>query len=143
MTEQEMINQYLKRNPLTKTQKNKDTIWLPRCIACNGKVNVGKKKPLTTYAGAMNSVYTDVVHEFPKHEDEDLCVRCQEKLRNTNADQNDQYEYYNQFTHQKLEDYTDHLDAESLATENEYQGYGSYDMLEGTSYRLNEKDGEL
>lgn len=141
--EQEIIDKYLQANPLSKSDKKKNKMWYPRCIACNSRVNVTKKKPLTTYAGSMNSVYTDKVHNFPKHEDEDLCVRCQEKIRNSNADKNDQFDYDNNYTYRNAENYTDSLDARALETENEYQGYGSYDMLEGTGYTLPERDGEL
>lgn len=141
MTEQEQINAYLKNNPLTKTQRKKDTIWLPHCVACGSRVNVTKKKPATTYAGSMNSVFTDKVDSFPKHEDEDLCPSCISKVRNFNGDQNNQFEIDNAFTSRVHVDvYTDHLDAEVLETENDYQGFGNYELMEGTGYVLGDKD---
>lgn len=138
-TDQEIINQYLKNNPLNKRDKAKG-LWLPRCVACDGSVNHSKKKPVTTFSGTMNSVFTDHVDSFPRHEQEDLCVRCQEKIKYQNSDKNNQYnaaDYYG------VKNYTCSLDSDQLEVENSYQGFSSFEMLEGTSYTLGSKDGEI
>ena len=150
MTEQERINAYLKAHPLKKSDKTRDRIWLPPCSACGGKVNVGKKKPITTFSGAMNSVYTDHVSDFPRHEDEDLCTSCQDAIKFMNSDQNSvvgNLSCWSTITESIGEDgvnlYTDSIDAEYLKTAREYEGYKSYEDLEGTAYKLGAKDGEI
>lgn len=150
MTEQEQINAYLKTNPLKKSDKTRDRIWLPPCSACGAKVNVGKKKPITTFSGSMYSVYTDHVSDFPKHEDEDLCTSCQDAIKFQNSDQNGvvgNLAHWGKVSERiggdDVDLYTDSIDAEYLRTAKEYEGYQSYEDLEGTAYKLGQKDGEI
>ena len=119
-----------------------------RCIACDGFVTRNKKKPVSTWTGELNSVYTDKVEDFPK-EREDLCNKCIGSIRNINADLSygnnhsvgDLFKSYLRDDDTKSADcYTEHLDNEFLQCENMYQGYESYEMLEGTSYNLGERD---
>ena len=57
-----------------------------RCVCCDSTMEPKKRKPLTTWMGDMNSVYSDRVEDFPYDEWEDLCPRCIKTIRNFNAD---------------------------------------------------------
>lgn len=61
-----------------------------RCSACNNPMIPKKKRPVTTFAGTMLSLYTDKVEGFPKDEYEDLCGACIGAIKNYNIDQNEQ-----------------------------------------------------
>ena len=149
MNDQEQIDAYLKANPLKKSQKNMDRTWLAPC-QCGNRVNHTKKRPVTTFSGTMNSVYTDVVNDFPKHEYEDLCPICQDAIRFSNSDQNGVVGNLSNWGKvservggDDVDLYTDSIDAEYLRTAKEYEGYQSYEDLEGTAYKLGQKDGEI
>lgn len=59
-----------------------------RCIACNSLItnNSKRKKPVTLYIGHMNSIYTDVVEDFPRNEHEDLCTQCIRSVNGISSD---------------------------------------------------------
>lgn len=57
-----------------------------RCTCCNSEMSPKRKKPVTTWSGEMDSVYSECVKDFPKGEWEDLCPRCLKEIRNYNAD---------------------------------------------------------
>lgn len=56
-----------------------------RCTCCNSEITPMKKKPCTTYSGAMLSKFTDSVSDFPTDEWEDLCHNCRNSIANYNA----------------------------------------------------------
>ena len=61
-----------------------------RCVCCNSVMGYKKMKPVTTFSGDMDSVYTDRIEGFPKNATEDLCNKCISEIRNYNISLNDQ-----------------------------------------------------
>lgn len=59
-----------------------------RCKACDRKMDFKKKRPVTTFSGQVNSLYSDKMEEFPRKELEDLCPTCIGFLRDYNSDMN-------------------------------------------------------
>ena len=149
MTDQEIINNYLIKNPLKSGVRNKDK-YLPRyCAACSRKVSSKKKKPLTVFQGEMNSTTGLKIDSFPRGEDEDLCNTCKTSIRFYSKDLDDQYKskylivdentkIYNHDFDRSVHYFTDNLDADYLESEMQYQGYDDYESMEGTFYQLGE-----
>lgn len=123
---------------------------MSRCSACNSQFTPNKKKPVTTWSGEMNSVFADKIEDFPVKDKEDLCNSCIASIRNMNSDLTVGGRYFEvadlfkshlrEGEGRGVDVYTDNLDAEYLESENVYQGYDSYESMEGTSYSLGERD---
>lgn len=141
-SDQEIINNYLAKNPLKAKQK-KAGRWYPKCIACGKPVTSLKKTPCTTHSGEMNSKFTDRVENFPRHEEEDLCATCKSKVRFLNREGSEDYNTNDDELLEKWEKYieddpkysvsffTENLDGDYLVVENQYQGYSDFESLEG------------
>ena len=138
--DQEVINNYLKNNPV----KDNSKAWYSQCSCCSGKVTSKFMKPATVYSG-LKSVYADPIEDFPKGEPERLCNQCLSKIRNTNADMSNEDHISSLFKsgshtgYEALDNYTNNLDKDVLRSEQEYQGFSSYESLEGTSFTLKNK----
>lgn len=103
---------------------------MTRCVACNAPLSGSKRKPASTFAGSMNSVFADRIEGFPTNEEEDLCSSCLGSIRNYNSDQNDQFGIYNKlFSNVNdgdelfLEEDPESLASPSDYVEDLYQGY--------------------
>ena len=95
-----------------------------RCKACNSKLGVPRKKRPVTSALGLNSTYTDVTVDFPKGDEEDLCLKCVGRINGINTDMNTQFSYdFGPVTLNEIEgvDYSD-IDDVSRA-EAVYQGW--------------------
>lgn len=138
MTEQEIINNYLLKNP---SKDNGKKSWYKQCKCCSGKVTASRMKPATIYSG-LESKYADPIHDFPKNVEEDLCNLCLSKIRNANADLSNEehislmFKNVNDKEFDPADTYTDNLDKEVLKTEQEYQGWESFDKMEGTGFSI-------
>lgn len=66
-----------------KPKKSGPVFW---CKACGASMRPKKRKPVTTFMGEMESVYSEPVKDFPRNEWEDMCPVCIGEIRNYNAD---------------------------------------------------------
>lgn len=132
--EQKLINDYIKNNPV----KVKEDLWYSKCEACGAKVTANSKRPVTTYSGAMKSVYTDSLDSFPFDQKEDLCNSCLNSIKHLSSDLNSMFSSDNETvvtpentTHQHPDSI---LNSQYLDAENNYQGFSSIDRLEGIDF---------
>ena len=147
MTDQEVINKYLIKNPLKRSVASKDRYLTPPCSACGKPVTAKNKRPITTPSGEMES-RDYAIEGFPKQEQEDLCNTCKVSIRFYSKDLEEKYAHlvevpdkttdFKQDLDRPVEYFTDNLDADYLETELEYQGYSDYEMMEGTFFELKE-----
>lgn len=62
-----------------------------RCVCCDAEMEPKKRYPVTTATGQMYSQHSDPIEKFPRDEWEDLCPKCIQSIRNTNADLSNLY----------------------------------------------------
>lgn len=101
-----------------------------RCKACDRKMDFKKKRPVTTYSGELNSLYSDKVEEFPRKELEDLCPTCIGSLRDYNIDMNKEIDLESpqptEVPELEYEGQDLRLDIGMERVENVYQGFSDY-----------------
>lgn len=132
MTDQEIINNYLKRNPLKKNKTKQDKTYYQPCSACGKPVGSNLKRPATTYSGVLLDKFKDNIEDFPKDEKEDLCGHCITTIRNMNIDMSSDRDWCVKWVGSATLDDDHALNLEFASNEKSYQGYSSLDSMEGT-----------
>ena len=95
-----------------------------RCLACNTKMLPRKKSPVTSSMGLNATCGPDVITDFPKGDEEDLCQKCIGTISGINTDLNTQFSYdFGPVTLNEVEgiDYSDIDDVNRV--EAVYQGW--------------------
>lgn len=95
-----------------------------RCSGCDAKLLVRKKSPVTTAWGLNSTCGPDVVVDFPKQDEEDLCGKCLSTISGSNTDMNSKWSYdYTPYTKDEIEG-VDYSEIDELnRAEAVYQGW--------------------